>query len=309
MASPTDVTTPSTGEILVLDPAERKQAVLDFIRSARQDLILSIFRCDDFKILDALAEAVHRNVRVRAILTPRAKNWDKRLQDLGVFLESMGADVCRYAGSHTKYHAKYMVADQGPALIASLNFTRKCLEKSCDFILVSHDPAVAASLLNLFQIDCHAPDAGLPPDLTDALIAGPEQARLRFLAMIDSAQRSIRIIDHRVTDPEVVAMLRRKQAAGIAVQILGQGAVTGLVSHGKMLLVDDTVAAIGSISLSRPSLNVRREIAAVVRDPANVAMLRDFFEIRGSSSNRFGVTEWSVPERPVEEDEFPDDFD
>jgi cardiolipin synthase len=309
MLSSPDVTIHSNGETLVLDPAERKQTVLDFISSARQDLILSIFRCDDFKILDALAAAVKRNVRVRAILTPRAKNWEKRLQDLGVFLESMGADVFRYAGANTKYHAKYMVADQGPALIASLNFTRKCLEKSCDFILVSRDPAVAAGLLNLFQIDCYAPDAGLPPDLTDALIAGPEQARRRFLAMIDGAERSIRIIDHRVTDPEALALLRRKQASGIAVQILGQGAVAGLVSHGKMLLIDDSAAVVGSISLSRPSLNVRREIAVVVRDPANVAMLQRFFEIRGSTANRFGIGEWGIPEPPVEEDEFADEFD
>jgi len=299
----------TVAETLVLEPAERKQAVLDLIRSARQDLILSIFRCDDFKILDALAAAVHRNVRVRAILTPRAKNWDKRLQDLGVFLDSMGADVCRYAGSRTKYHAKYMVADQGPALIASLNFTRKCLEKSCDFILVSHDPAVAAGLLNLFQTDCHAPDAGLPAGLSDAIIAGPEQARDRYMSMIDGARRRIRIIDHRVTDADVLALLRRKQASGIQVQVLGQGAVAGLVSHGKMLLVDDAIAAIGSISLSRPSLNVRREIAAVVRDPANIATLNRFFEVRGNGSDPFGVSEWNIPDRLVEEDDSMDELD
>ena len=296
-------------ETLVLEPGERKRAILDLIRSAKHDLILSIFRCDDFKILDALAAAVNRNVRVRAILTSRAKNWDKRLQDLGVFLESMGADVCRYAGARTKYHAKYMVADQGPALIGSLNFTRKCLEKSCDFILVSHDPAIACGLLNLFQVDCHAPDSGLPDGLPDGIIAGPEQARLRLTDMIDRARRSIRIIDHRVTDPEVLTLLRRKQSSGIQVQVLGQGAVAGLVSHGKMLLVDDTVAAIGSISFSQPSLNVRREVAAVVRDPANVATLRRFFEIHGSGADRSPISEWSIPDQPAEEDDSLDELD
>jgi phosphatidylserine/phosphatidylglycerophosphate/cardiolipin synthase-like enzyme len=301
--------TPPTAESLVLEPSDRKQAVLDLIRSARRELILSIFRCDDFKILDALAEAVHRGVRVRAILTQRAKNWDKRLQDLGVFLDSMGADVCRYAGSRTKYHAKYMVADRGPALVASLNFTRKCLEKSCDFILVSHDSEIAEGLVDLFETDCNNPDAGLPPRFPSGLIAGPEQARDRFLEMIESAGRSIRIIDHRVTDREVLAALRSKQAAGIVVQVLGQGGVAGLVSHGKMLLIDDTVAAIGSISLSRPSLNVRREVAAVVRDPANVAALKRFFEIRGTAGEAFGASEWSVPDQVVEEEDSQDDLD
>ena len=76
-----------------------------------------------------------------------------------------------------------------------------------------------------------------------------------------------------------------------------------------MLLVDDTVAAIGSISLSRPSLNVRREVAAVVRDPSNIAMLNRFFEVHGNGSDPFGVSEWSIPDRLVEEDDPMDDLD
>src|ERR1700682_3003567 len=98
-------------ERLILEPGERREAVLQLIRGARERLVLSVFRCDDFKILDALAGAVRRGVRVRALLTQRAKNWDKRLQELEVFLDSMGAEVYRYAGAHNKYHAKYIVAD------------------------------------------------------------------------------------------------------------------------------------------------------------------------------------------------------
>jgi cardiolipin synthase len=309
MSSAAELDTNAPVETLVLEPEDRKQAVLDLIRSAQRQLILSIFRCDDFKILDALADAVHRGVRVRAILTPRAKNWDKRLQDLGVFLHSMGADVHRYAGSHTKYHAKYMVADEGPALIASLNFTRKCLEKTCDFILVTRDPEVSAGLIRLFEIDCRTPDLGLPPGLTPRLIAGPDQARPRFLEMLGSAHRMIRIIDHRITDPEVVALLRQKMASGVSVQVLGQGGVAGLVSHGKMMLVDDSSAAVGSISLSRPSLNLRREIAAMVCDPANVAQLKRFFEVHGSCGDSLRFNEWSALDHPADEDESLEDLD
>ena len=145
MSSPLQPSAQPPAERLVLEPGERRDAVLDVIRGARRELVLSVFRCDDFKILDALADAVHRKVRVRALLTQRAKNWDKRLQDLEVFLDSMGAEVHRYAGAQTKYHAKYIVADDGPALIASLNFTRKCFDKTCDFLVVTHEPAVTVA--------------------------------------------------------------------------------------------------------------------------------------------------------------------
>jgi len=293
-------------EKLVLDPSARRDTVLEVIRGAHRELVLSVFRCDDFKILDALADAVHRGVRVRALLTPKAKNWDKRLQDLGVFLESMGAEVQRYSGARTKYHAKYIVADHGPALIASLNFTRKCFDRTCDFIVVTCDPATVSCLSRLFELDSGDPDAPLPAGIGGSLIVGPEQARARFLEMLGQARRTIRIIDHRVSDPAIVAMLRDRQSAGVSVQVLGLGAVAGLVSHGKMMLVDGESAAIGSISLSPPSLNMRREVAAVIRDPGNVERLARFFEERGAPGLGAGPNEWSVPDA-VEEDESADE--
>ena len=188
-------------ERLILEPGERREAVLQVIRGARERLVLSVFRCDDFKILDALAGAIRRGVRVRALLTQRAKNWDKRLQELEVFLDSMGAEVHRYAGAETKYHAKYIVADDGPALIASLNFTRKCFDKTCDFIVVTCEPGTVSGLTQLFENDCRHPDAALPQGFSDRLIVGPDLARARFLEMLGQARRSIRIIDHRVSDP------------------------------------------------------------------------------------------------------------
>jgi phosphatidylserine/phosphatidylglycerophosphate/cardiolipin synthase-like enzyme len=294
-------------ERLILEPGARREAVLEVIRGARERLVLSVFRCDDFKILDALADAVRREVRVRALLTQRAKNWDKRLQELEIFLDSMGAEVHRYAGAETKYHAKYIVADDGPALIASLNFTRKCFEKTCDFILVTCEPGTVASLTQLFENDCRHPDAALPPGFSERLIVGPDRARTRFLEILGQARRSIRIIDHRVSDPQVVALLRDSQASGVSVQVLGQGAVDGMLSHGKMLLVDDAIAAIGSISLSPPSLNLRREVAVMVGEPGNTSTLKRFFEQHGREGSGLPV-EWSVPER-FDADDLADDVD
>jgi cardiolipin synthase len=301
MTSAVQPHTPDPIEKLVLEPIDRRSAILDVIRGARQELVLSVFRCDDFKILDALADAVQRKVRVRALLTQRAKNWDKRLQALGVFLESMGAEVHRYSGARTKYHAKYVVADDRVALIASLNFTRKCFERTCDFLLTTGEPSIVVGLRALFELDCHAPDSGIPDDLSRSLVVGPEHARSTFRELLAGAQRTIRIIDHRLSDPEFVVLLRERQVAGVSVQVLGLGAVAGLTSHGKLMLVDDILAVIGSISLSPPALNVRREVAAIIRDPANVATLVQFFEKNATSG--IVLNEWSVPERLPEDDE------
>ncbi len=158
--------------------AERRTAVLDIIRSAKEELAIALFRCDDFVILDALADAVSRKVKVRALVTPTAKNWDRRLRELETTLESMGAKVKRYSGSLTKYHAKYIVADQQTALIASLNFTRKCFDQTGDFVVTTRDPNVVASLRQLFDHDggSRGPVDELPPGLSPRLMVGPEHS-------------------------------------------------------------------------------------------------------------------------------------
>lgn len=270
---------PLPQDVLVLAPEERREAVLNVIRSAQQRLLLSVFRCTDYLVLDELAEAVARGVRVEALLTPRAKVEEtKKLKELGTLLEGIGIEVRRYCDPIVKYHAKYVVADDGPALVATLNFTEKCFTNTCDSLLVTHDAGVIRSLQTLFEIDSAAAEHELPESLTERLIVGPDQSRARFTALIESARQSVRIIDHKVADPTLIALLKEKKASGVTVQVLGRGDLGGLRSHGKMILVDGAAAVIGSIALAPMSLDFRREVAIVISDAACVARLNRFFD-------------------------------
>jgi cardiolipin synthase len=270
------VTEPSLDRV-VLAPAKRRDSVVELIRAARRKLILSLFRCDDFEVLDEVGEALERGVEVRVLMTPRAKGWGKRLKNLWTLLESMGAQLQRYSGAR-KYHAKYVVADDGPAMVASLNFTRKCFQKTCDFLVVTHDPAVVAGLQRLFESDWSQPMAPLPAGLSDRLVVAPDAARDRAALLLRSACESIEMIDHRATDPEIVAILNRRRNENVGIRVLGRGSIDGLRSHGKLILIDGRVALTGSMSLSTPALTWRREVSLIVEDPGCVRLLRDFFD-------------------------------
>jgi len=289
---------------LVLAPAERRDAVLQLMRSAQQSLTLSMFRCDDFAVIDEVAAAVKRNVQVRVLITHRARGWKQRLKELGALLESTGATVYRYSGPLMKYHAKYVIADSSRALVSSLNFTRKCFETTLDFLVFSDDPAVVSALNVIFDNDRGQPASPLP-ELTDRLIVGPDHARQRITQLLTEARTSIRIIDHRVIDPPMVALLLQKQNEGVLVQVIGRGPMGGLISHGRMILVDNRVAAIGSIHLSPPSLDSRRELAILVRDSDNIKELSDFFE--NLASNGSNVMSLSEAQPPAEDDEDEDE--
>ena len=267
---------PERNETVVYAAGERRTAVLDVIRSAQEELAISLFRCDDFAILDALADAVSRQVKVRALVTPTAKNWDRRLRELETTLESMGAAVTRYSGPLTKYHAKYIVADRHTALVASLNFTRKCFDQTGDFVVTTRDREVVSSIRHLFDHDGGL-TTGLPRHLSPRLIIGPEQSP-RLLEIFRSAQTTIRIVDHRLNDTAVLAVLREQQELGISVEVLGEGALPGMISHGRLFLVDGTTAVIGSFALTAASLQERREIALQLTNPHEVEQLRSWFD-------------------------------
>jgi phosphatidylserine/phosphatidylglycerophosphate/cardiolipin synthase-like enzyme len=263
---------------LIVSPPERRAAVLDLMRSADHSLLLSMFRCDDFTVVDELAAAVRRGVRVRVLITQRARGWKEKLKDLTALLKSLGADVQPYGNLRMKYHAKYIIKDDGPALVTTLNFTRKCFEDTCDFLVLSEDPAIVASLKYLFEKDCTEPTAAALPPFTERLIVGPDHSRQRLTEMLSNAASSIRIIDHRVTDPIILDLLAEKRRQGVTVQVVGAGPMGGLVCHGRMILLDEKIAIIGSIHLSPPSLDSRREVAIVIEEPGLVAQLYDYFQ-------------------------------
>jgi len=287
---------------LVLAPNQRRDAILEVIRSARERLRLSLFRCSDYRIVDELAEAALRKVRVEALLTPRAKGEEaKRLKELGTVLESMGAEVFRYRDPIVKYHAKYLVADDGPAVVSTLNFTAKCFSNTCDFLLVTRDAGVVSGLTKLFECDCVSPEAPLPEDLTERLIVGPDRARARLTDLLRNARRSIRIIDHKVSDRLIVAELKAKKESGVAVEVLGSGQLGELRPHGKMMLVDDARAVIGSIALAPLNMDFRREVAVLIQDPGCVAQLKEFFQ--GVAAKPSGPAADKDEEEEVEDDD------
>jgi phosphatidylserine/phosphatidylglycerophosphate/cardiolipin synthase-like enzyme len=272
--------TPASGpseDRVVVAIDQRRQTVLEVIRSARKRLLISIFRCTDVPVLDAIAEARDRDVEVRLLLTPRARGWEKRLKELGAYLESMGVQVHPYSDPVVKYHAKYIVADDGPALVASMNFTAKCFAATCDFLLVTSNSGVVSGLTTLFEADWLAPHSNFPASVSQRLIVGPERARAQITSILGSAARSIQIIDHKMKDALIDQLLKQKKSAGVEVEILKPEYFGGLLPHGKLIIVDGKIAVFGSMALAALSMDFRREVAIAVDHPKCIRKLKDFY--------------------------------
>lgn len=286
-------------------PAERRPAILSAIESAQSKVRLSMFRCTDFKVLDKLGEALQRGVSVELLLTRRAKGWEKKIREIGNYIESMGAKVHRYALPGIKYHAKYLVVDGALAIISSANLTVKCFERTSDYLLVTKDQAVVSSLIQLFEMDVASPGSPLPAGLSPRLIVGPDISRTGFSRLIAGARQSLRIFDHRVKDPAMLSLLKERELAGVDIQVFGKGAIPGLKAHGKMMIIDGSHAVLGSISLSPPGLGNRRELSVVIAEADCVAAFEKLVTSANPGQSLAALTGAAVtaPDDEEEDDE------
>ena len=261
----------------MIEPAERRAAVLHVIKSARRRLALTIFRCNDVEVLDAVAAAVERGVEVDVLLTRRARGWRRRLDRLHERLVRIGVRVTRHGARATKHHAKYIVVDQGPLVVASFNLTRKCFSHTCDFAVLTWDPATVADAWRLFDADLARQPLPASASRLSRLVVGPDWAASAVRAFIADARRSVRIIDHKMDDLRVRRQLLAKARAGVHVEHIGRRIVNGRTAHGKVTIVDGRVALVGSLALSATSLGLRREVGLLVHDRAVVDRLEAFF--------------------------------
>jgi hypothetical protein len=242
-----------------------------------------MFRCDDAEVLTELARATARGVEVSVLLTPRAKGHPADLETLRSALAATGAAVHLYAHASVKYHAKYIVVDEGPAIVASGNFTRKCFERTVDAVVVTHDPAVVAGLRALHAADCGG--GPLPPSLSMRLIVAPERSRGPLAALLAGARSSIRIIDPKLCDPRMMGLLSVRRHDGLSVEIFDGPRIGPLESHGKILLVDDHIAVVGSLAFAPVSLDRRREVALIVEEPRAVAEVARLFRAAAAAQS------------------------
>jgi len=260
---------------VVISIDDRRATVIEIIRNAKRHIALSLFRCNDDEVFAELARATARGVRIDALVTSRAKGGKAKLRKLWTRLTECGASVHAYSDEVVKYHANYLVADDGPAVVASCNFTRKCFERTLDALVLTYDSDVVSGLRELMAADAERRPA--PSSLSPRLIVGPERARKQLTTLIEQANTSIRLIDAKLSDPDLVTLLNARRTAGLSVEIFGSKRIGAFKSHGKIMLIDNRLAVVGALAIAAISLDFRREIAIVVDDTDAVADVERFF--------------------------------
>jgi len=269
---------------LIIQPDAGVVPIVTAIRKARKTIDICIFRFDIDEVERALASAVQRGVRVRALIAHTNRGGEGRLRKLEQRLLAAGVTVSRTADDLLRYHAKYMIADDVLHLFG-FNMTKLDILKSRSFAIATRDRKAVAAAVKLFESDV----ARQTFQGTKAnLVVSPETARSALTAFVRGAKKELAIYDLKVHDPAILKLLNERAAKGVTIRILGGMKNAGetiqvrplkpLRLHVRAIVRDGTRAFVGSQSLRKEELDSRREVGLLVTNPAVTRSLMQTFE-------------------------------
>jgi phosphatidylserine/phosphatidylglycerophosphate/cardiolipin synthase-like enzyme len=268
---------------LIVQPEAGIVPVVQAIRRARKTLDVCIFRLDRAEVERALGEAVQRGVRVRSLIAHTNRGGEQRLRKLEQRLLAAGIMVVRTGDDLSRYHGKFMVADDTLHVFA-FNFTRLDIDKSRSFAIATRDRRTVKEATALFETDCARQSYAPSPS---NLVVSPETARPMLAKFIRGARRTLAIYDVKVQDPDLLELLEERVKKGVQVRVLGNvkakdnGFTVRSMQrrlHARAIIRDGTRAFVGSQSLRTDELDNRREVGLLISNPTVTRRLMQIFE-------------------------------
>jgi len=269
---------------LIVQPDAGIAPIVTAIKQAKKSVNVLIFRLDRFEIARALADAVKRGVRVRALTAHTNRGGTKSLRKLEMDLLEAGVTVSRTADDMVRYHGKMMIVDNKILHVYGFNFTGLDMLKSRSFGVISKNERLVNEATKLFMADFDR----LPytPGY-ERLVVSPENARERLGRFISGARRQLLIYDPQVSDDGMLRLITERIKAGVDVRVIGKveskwnvksDKYPGKRLHIRAIIRDGKRAFVGSQSLRRLELEKRREVGVIITDDAVIKQMTEIFE-------------------------------
>ena len=270
---------------LIIQPGDGVAPVVQAIQKAKKSVDIVIFRFDRAEVERALADAVRRNIAVRALIAHTNKGGEKTLRKLELRLLEVGATVARTADDLARYHGKMMIVDGGVLHVYGFNYTKLDIEQSRSFGIVTRDKKVVREAVQLFEADALRQDY---TPMHPRLVVSPENSRVRLTDFIKGARRELLIYDAQVSDNAIQKVIAERARAGVKVRILGSlekdspdikvRPMSTMRLHVRAIIRDGKTAFVGSQSLRKLELDGRREVGIIIQNAGIVRKLQAVFE-------------------------------
>ena len=278
----------STKYKLIIEPADKYQAVYSLINGATSSINMTMYELTDTVAEQDLANAASRGGNVRVVLdTNREKSNN---QTAYTYLAGHGVHVVWAPTQYAATHQKTITVDGTTAAIMSGNLTSQYYSTSRDFCLMDSNLVDIAAITKVFNAD-YAGSSITPTD-GDNLVWSPTDAQTKLLALINAATATLSVENEEMADTAITNALVAAAQRGVQVhvtmtanssydsafdQLVAAGAkvhlyaaTASLYIHAKVIDTDAALtshrAYVGSINFSDYSLNKNRELGFITSD-------------------------------------------
>ncbi len=277
---------------LIIEPDMGRKPIIDAIACAQQSVKLTMYGMTDKEILNAILQQKIRGKTIQVILE---QSPYKTENENGNAIQALNANNIDWRGSIPNMrliHQKTLLIDGREAIVMTFNFTRSTFNKERNFALIIDDPARVQGINTVFSADwSQKPVVNANPDL----IYSPDDSREKLSTLINHAKKSIKIYAQNISDYKIIGMLAKAARSGVDVQIISSekmrerqadylqraGVIVHkndqYIIHAKVFIIDDELAVLGSINLTKASLDSNRELSVITRDRSVIKALDDVF--------------------------------
>ena len=269
---------------LIIEPHDGVAPIISAIKSAKKTVEIAIFRFEYRSIEAALKAAVVKGVKVTALIANTNRGGVKNLRDLEMRFLAAGIVVSRTDDDLIRYHDKFLIIDRRTLYMLSFNFTRLDIDRSRGFGIVTRNIKLVQEAAKLFEADCGR--TAYSPKL-DAFVVSPGNARKVIGTFLKRAKKQLLIFDPKISDKEMLGILRNRVKAGVEVRVIGRVGArfeftvrkpTSIRLHTRTIIRDHHQAFVGSQSLRSAELDSRRELGLIVHESKIIKGLIDTFE-------------------------------
>jgi phosphatidylserine/phosphatidylglycerophosphate/cardiolipin synthase-like enzyme len=295
--------------------------IVSLLASAQASLRLKMMEFDAPELIEAVAAAARRGVKVRVMLNAAGRGGVSDNAAARSALQAAGAEVADAPHKLSVVHEKSLVVDDAGALLMSCDWSAAGLSQARDFAVHTTNRHEVEEIAACFDADWQ--HQRFKPHGRLRLVWGPLNARERVADFIDAARQTLVVHNARYQDPVMIERLVRAQRRGVALRLMAHAVhrmqakeittdVGGLRMlddlgvqvrrlkqhrlHGNMLLADGARAMVGSVNFSPASLDRRRELAIEIDDaavikPLQLAALHDWSHSRPIDLSEEGLRE------------------
>jgi len=273
---------------LIIEPDDGIAPLLSLIRDAKERVDMTVFRFERRDLEKALRLAIEKGVKVNALIAYSNHGGEKSLRKLEMRFLDVGVTVARTASDLVRYHNKLIIIDQRILCVLSFNFTHMDIDRSRGFGIVTDNSKLASEAGKLLDADSKR----IPyTSGMDTFVVSPANARKIIGKFIKGSKEQLLIYDPKISDREMIRILKDRVKAGVAVRVIGKTEaglavrqLRNLRLHTRTIIRDGKQAFIGSQSLRANELDSRREVGLIFRDAKIIKKLMEVFESDWESS-------------------------